>query len=191
MNAKLNPFSGAQSDILSSCPIAHTAQIPSEEDTQVDGDTFTSISDNSSTILFDPVIKKGIVKFEFQSIYHLNEVGIADKTVKYERKDFPDERGQEKIVRYNTFGKIEHIGDFIDGNAKFWNNEDRVTFEMDMDSSPRTLTFFVNDEELPNYVTNIPAAVRAFMLFKNESFKVLKFEALSAPTAKHGAGSRA
>ncbi|KAA6308514.1 MAG: hypothetical protein EZS28_056675, partial [Streblomastix strix] len=54
-----------------------------------------------------------------------------------------------------------------------------------------TLTFFVNDEEQPNYATNIPAAVRAFLFKKAEAFKVLKFEALSAPTAKHGAGSRA
>ncbi|KAA6385487.1 MAG: hypothetical protein EZS28_018984 [Streblomastix strix] len=59
-----------------------------------------------------------------------------------------------------------------------------------MDSTPRTLTFFKNDEEQMNYVSNIPAAVRAFLSREGESFQVLKFEALSEPTAKHGAGSR-
>ncbi|KAA6368353.1 MAG: hypothetical protein EZS28_036119, partial [Streblomastix strix] len=64
---------------------------------------------------------------------------------------------------------------------------------LNMDSSPRTLTFFKNDVEQPDYVTNIPAAVRffAFLWEKGTAFKVLKFDALSAPTAKHGAGSRA
>ncbi|KAA6383862.1 MAG: hypothetical protein EZS28_020610 [Streblomastix strix] len=60
-----------------------------------------------------------------------------------------------------------------------------------MDSNPRKLTFFVNDEEQMNYVSDIPAAVRAFLYAKGDSFKVLKFESLSAPVAVNGAGSRA
>ncbi|KAA6353041.1 MAG: hypothetical protein EZS28_051432, partial [Streblomastix strix] len=116
---------------------------------------------------------------------------IADETVKYERRQSPEARGGEKIVGYYNIGKIDHIGDWIEGNAKFYKTGDRVALELNMDSSPRTLTFFVNDKEQPNYATNIPVAVRAFLWEKGVAFKVLKFEALSAPTAKHGAGSRA
>ncbi|KAA6384855.1 MAG: hypothetical protein EZS28_019618 [Streblomastix strix] len=181
MNAKLDPFSG---------PIPHKSLVPSEEDTKVDGETFTLNNYNYTTILFDPVVKKGIVKFVVQSIYNLSEVGIADETVKYGRKERSEARGKEKIVTYFAFGSIGHIGELIEGNAKF-DTGDRVALELNMDSSPRTLTFFVNDEEQPNYATNIPAAVRAFLWYKDTAFKVMKFEALSAPTAKHGAGSRA
>ncbi|KAA6379828.1 MAG: hypothetical protein EZS28_024647, partial [Streblomastix strix] len=173
--------------------IPYAAQIPNSllfKDVNVDGETFSLISDNKTTILFDPLIKKGIVKFVVQSLNSLVEVGIADETVKYERKEFPDARGQDKIVQYDWNGDICHIGDFITGNAEF-NTGDRVALELNMDSSPRTLTFFVNDEEQPNYVSNIPASVRALLWCKGEAFKVLKFEALSAPTAKHGAGSHA
>ncbi|KAA6377677.1 MAG: hypothetical protein EZS28_026796 [Streblomastix strix] len=118
-----------------------------------------------------------------------SKVGIADESVRYERKEDPEARGFDKIVRYDCPGWIQHTGDFIEGNTRF-RTEDSVALELNMDSSPRTLTFFVNDVEQPNFVINIPSAVRAFMLFKNESFKVLKFEALSAPTALHAAGSR-
>ncbi|KAA6387376.1 MAG: putative Serine/threonine-protein kinase Nek3 [Streblomastix strix] len=169
-------------------PIPHIALVPSTESTKVDGETFTQNFRSDSTILFDPVIKKGIVKFEVQSV---RAVGIADETLKYERNEEPYARGWDKIVVYDYyFGRIEHKYKLIVGNSEF-KTGDRVALELDMDSSPRTLTFFVNDEEQPNYATNIPAAVRAFLLVKGSAFKVLKFEALSAPTAKHGAGSRA
>ncbi|KAA6394531.1 MAG: hypothetical protein EZS28_009943 [Streblomastix strix] len=187
MNAKLNPFSDAQSVSL-----PYTAQVPKSllsKDVKVERNIFTSINDNHTTILYDPLIKKGIVRFEVYSIRSLDKIGIADDSVRYERKEDPEARGFDKIVRYDCPGWIQHSGDFIEGNAKF-RTEDSVALELNMDSRPRTLTFFVNDEEQPNYVTNIPAAVRAFMMFKDESFKVLKFESLPAPTAQHAAGSR-
>ncbi|KAA6367195.1 MAG: hypothetical protein EZS28_037278, partial [Streblomastix strix] len=191
MNTKLNHVSSAQSCIINEIgPIAHTAQVPSEEDTQVDGDTYTSISRNVSTILFDPLIKKGIVKFEFQSLNQLRRIGIAEESVLFKRDEYSWAKGYKKIVMYDWRGSIGHIGEEIEGNAAF-NTGDRVTFEFNIDTSPRTLTFFVNDVEQPNYVSNIPAAVRAYFLFKNDAFKVLKFEALPAPTAQHSTGSRA
>ncbi|KAA6380394.1 MAG: hypothetical protein EZS28_024079 [Streblomastix strix] len=188
MNAKLDPFSGAQSD-----SIPYAAQIPKSllfKHVKVKQDTFTLNNDNQTTILFDPLVNKGIVKFVVQSIFNLSAVGIADETVKYERKEYPWARGYEKIVQYYRFGNIQHDYHLSVGNAEF-NTGDRVTLELNMDSSPRTFTFFVNDEEQPNYVSNIPAAVRALLWQKGDAFKVIKFEALSAPTAKHGAGSRA
>ncbi|KAA6379424.1 MAG: hypothetical protein EZS28_025047 [Streblomastix strix] len=189
MNAKLNPFSDAQSH-----SIPYAAQIPKSllfKDVKVKEDTFTLNNDNQTTILFDPSVNKGIVKFVVQNLHSLSEIGITDETVRYGRKERPEDREWDKIVEYHQDGDIGHIGSYIKGNAEFYKTTDRVTLELNMDSSPRTLTFFVNDEEQPNYVTNIPAAVRAYLWFKGNSFQVLKFEALSAPTAKHGAGSRA
>ncbi|KAA6373568.1 MAG: hypothetical protein EZS28_030906, partial [Streblomastix strix] len=171
-------------------PIPHIAQVPSDEDTKVDGETYTSINRNHSTILFDPLIKKGVMRFEVLSVRSVDVVGIADETVKYGRNENPDARGWGKIVAYDYYqGRICHIGDWIEGNAEFRTGA-RVALELNMDSTPRTLTFFVNDVEQMNYVSNIPAAVRANLHVKDDAFKVLKFEALSEPTAKHGAGSR-
>ncbi|KAA6383315.1 MAG: hypothetical protein EZS28_021157, partial [Streblomastix strix] len=133
------------------------------------------------------VIKKGVMRFEVKSIEDLRRIGIADETVKYGRNEKPEARGWGKIVAYDyNAGRIGHIGDYIEGNAKF-RDGDRVALELNMDSTPRTLTFFVNDEEQMNYVSNIPAAANIHI--KDDVFKVLKFEALSEPTAKHGAGS--
>ncbi|KAA6403732.1 MAG: hypothetical protein EZS28_000751 [Streblomastix strix] len=170
-------------------PIPHSALVPSLEDTQVDKDTVTMIKSGPSTILFDSVIKKGIMKFEVLNINSLQFVGIADESVQYGRYEEPQARGWEKIVEYFSFGKILHIGhDFIRGNAEF-NDGDRVALEINMDSNPRTLSFFVNDIEQPNFVTDIPSAVRiwAHLFWKDSSFKVLKFESVTEPTAKHGA----
>ncbi|KAA6359855.1 MAG: hypothetical protein EZS28_044619 [Streblomastix strix] len=86
---------------------------------------------------------------------------------------------------------MSHLGDRIENDE--FSSGDRVAMELDMNSMPRTLTFFVNDVEQKNYVTNIPAAVRFFALLYKQGtqFKVLKFETLSIPTAKHLKGSRA
>ncbi|KAA6354692.1 MAG: hypothetical protein EZS28_049781, partial [Streblomastix strix] len=145
MNTKLDPFSDAQSG-----PIPHNAQVPSDEDTKVDGETFTMNNDNSTTILFDPVIKKGVMRFGVLSIEDLKAVGIADESVKYGRDENPEDKGWEKIVKYEyNFGWIEHKDKLIEGNAKF-DDGDRVALELNMDSTPRTLTFFKNDEEQMN-----------------------------------------
>ncbi|KAA6385151.1 MAG: hypothetical protein EZS28_019321 [Streblomastix strix] len=55
-----------------------------------------------------------------------------------------------------------------------------------MDSNPRTLAFFVDDEVQKSYIVNIPSAVRLFAFFieKNSSFEILKYEYLSKPSAK-------
>ncbi|KAA6358550.1 MAG: hypothetical protein EZS28_045924 [Streblomastix strix] len=62
-----------------------------------------------------------------------------------------------------------------------------------MESNPRSLTFFNDDKEQPNFVINIPKAVRiwCFIWRQGASFKITKFEFLSTPTARHGKGSRA
>ncbi|KAA6377641.1 MAG: hypothetical protein EZS28_026833 [Streblomastix strix] len=169
--------------------IPHTAQVPSLEDTKVDEETYT-MTNGQSTILFDPVIKKGIVKFEVQSLHNLMAVGIADETVKYGRNEEPYANGRRLLDMIGCMGNISHIGDSIQGNAEF-HTGDRVALELNMDSNLRTLTFFVNDVEQPIFIINIPAAVRAYLYQKDQAFEVLKFEAISEPTAKHAKGSRA
>ncbi|KAA6363990.1 MAG: hypothetical protein EZS28_040483 [Streblomastix strix] len=59
--------------------------------------------------------------------------------------------------------------------------------ELNMDSNPRTLTYFIDDVEQMEYVTNIPAAVRFFavLFYQNSSFKIERFDRLSVPYAKH------
>ncbi|KAA6353545.1 MAG: hypothetical protein EZS28_050928, partial [Streblomastix strix] len=53
--------------------VRYTLQVPSLEDVQVDGDTFThtKYNTNRATILFDPPIKSGVVRFEVLSVSDL------------------------------------------------------------------------------------------------------------------------
>ncbi|KAA6372278.1 MAG: hypothetical protein EZS28_032194, partial [Streblomastix strix] len=84
-------------------------------------------------------------------------------------------------------GSIAFAEESVSGNAEF-DKGNYVALELNMDSTPRTLTFFVDDEEQPQYITYIPESVSfwVFLFEVDSSFKVTKFERLRNPTAKHG-----
>ncbi|KAA6368425.1 MAG: hypothetical protein EZS28_036047 [Streblomastix strix] len=143
-------------------PIEVTLHIPSDDDVETTEDSITNTSLNVSTILFDPAFTTGIHRLELLNIKALWGVGIADESVIYNQNESPAARGQDKIVYYK------------------WEC-------LNMDSDPRTLTFFVNGEEQKYFVSNVPDSVRfwAYILDKGASFKILKFESLSSPKAQH------
>ncbi|KAA6375031.1 MAG: hypothetical protein EZS28_029441, partial [Streblomastix strix] len=112
-----------------SVQVRHTQQIPSIEDVKVDGEIFTHTkeNDNKTTILFDPVIRTGIVRFEVLGINKLTKVGIADESVHYDRDEDSDARGWEKTVEYHRNLGLRHIGTFIP--TKEYHDGDRVAME--------------------------------------------------------------
>ncbi|KAA6388616.1 MAG: hypothetical protein EZS28_015853, partial [Streblomastix strix] len=178
----------------SASQIPHTPLGSCLEDIKVKGETFTLPKNKSSTIQFNPVVKKGIVRFEVRNINRLEGVGIADESIQFDGEDqFPTSLFDTLNVGYYYSGQIGHLIAMLQINAGFENGGERIAMELNMDASPRTLTFFVNDVEQPNYITKIPAAVRFWVhiWIKDQSFEVLKFEELQAPTAKHAFGSRA
>ncbi|KAA6360785.1 MAG: hypothetical protein EZS28_043688, partial [Streblomastix strix] len=99
------------------------------QDVEVNGDTYTNKKDNHSTLLYNPVINKGIVTIEVLNVEDLIAVGIADESVRYGRNEGPWDRGWDKIVQYDLFGYIYHIGDEIKGNSKFNVDGSRIGME--------------------------------------------------------------
>ncbi|KAA6376248.1 MAG: hypothetical protein EZS28_028225 [Streblomastix strix] len=167
---------------------------PSTEDVEIEQNTFihTDENQNDSVVLFDPVISKGIYKIKILNVIDLQGVGIADQSVQYGRNEMPgDSKYENRIVYYLREGQIKHHGYDIEGNTVFWFKNQCVTMEVNMDSNPRMLTFFVDDKEQPNFVIDIPNSVRfwAYFYHLNSQFKVIGFEKLSSPSAKHGPGS--
>ncbi|KAA6385234.1 MAG: putative NEK protein kinase [Streblomastix strix] len=164
------------------------------QDVEVNGDTYTNKNHILCTLLYNPVMNKGIVKLEVLRVKYLQGLGIADESVRYGRNEWPWDRGKDKIVYYQYNGDIQHNGsDYgIGGNSGF-SDGCRIGMELNMESNPRSLTFFIDDKEQPNFIINIPKAVRIFCYipWKGSSFKIIKFEFLSTPTARHGEGSRA
>ncbi|KAA6387216.1 MAG: putative G2-specific protein kinase nim-1, partial [Streblomastix strix] len=167
---------------------------PSTEDVEIEQNTFihTDENENRSVVLFDPVISKGIYKIKILNVNDLQGVGIADKTVKFIRDEMPP-KYKSLIIYYRGGGEIQHHSDLIEGNTVFWQDNQSVAMEVNMDSNPRMLTFFVDDMEQPNFVVNIPNSVRFWTYFYelNAQFKVIGFEKLSSPSAKHGPESHA
>ncbi|KAA6365549.1 MAG: hypothetical protein EZS28_038924 [Streblomastix strix] len=164
------------------------------QDVEVNGDTYTNKNENYNqcTLLFDPLINKGIAKFEVLKVKDLWAVGIADESVRFGRDEHPQERDSDMVVYYYSGGHIEHIGHDIEGNSDF-DDGCRIGMELNMESNPRSLTFFIDDKEQPNFFINIPKAVRiyCYIYSKGDSFKINKFEFLSTPTARNGEGSQA
>ncbi|KAA6398234.1 MAG: hypothetical protein EZS28_006241 [Streblomastix strix] len=143
-------------------PIVHVHLLPHPDAVQIDGELYKNKLYQSTVVLFDSVIRKGIVKFKVDDDNHLHGIGIADESIRYSQDEEPFARGEDKVLEYRSFGSIKHIGESIDGNRNFYGYP--TTLELNMDTDPRTLTFFVQDEEQPNFVYNIPAAVRFWCL---------------------------
>ncbi|KAA6373960.1 MAG: hypothetical protein EZS28_030513 [Streblomastix strix] len=85
---------------------------------------------------------------------------------------------QYKVGRKWLIMQTGHYTNQVIGNSKFDDDRKRITMELDMDSSPRSVTFFVNDKEQNKYIVELPGSVRFFALLnkENSSFQVLKFE---------------
>ncbi|KAA6398343.1 MAG: putative Serine/threonine-protein kinase Nek3 [Streblomastix strix] len=167
--------------------IAYIHLVPYSEDVDIKDGTFSGSSDKNSVILFNPALKSGIVKFEVLNLKDATDIGIADESVQYSRNQYPKQAGNGKIVYCSSSGTLFHQGDLIGGNSKY-KSGDRIAMELNMDSNPKSLTFFINDVEQPNYITNIPATSNIYQ--RKSSFKIVCFDLLTSSTAKHE-GSRA
>ncbi|KAA6364547.1 MAG: hypothetical protein EZS28_039926, partial [Streblomastix strix] len=134
----------------------------------------TEKNEFNSSILFDPIVNTGIIRFEVLNIKDLKSVGIADESVQYARDDNPEAKGWDKIIIYQMNGQIKHIGEFQVGNGTT-NNMQRIALEVNLDSDPRSLTFFIDSREQPLHVTNIPSSLRflCHITNKEDSFKLL------------------
>ncbi|KAA6353684.1 MAG: hypothetical protein EZS28_050789, partial [Streblomastix strix] len=72
------------------------------QDVEVSGDTYTNKTGKACTLLYNPLINKGIVKIEVLNVQNLYTVGIADESVRYGRYEVPEARGWGKIRTYYT-----------------------------------------------------------------------------------------
>ncbi|KAA6399106.1 MAG: hypothetical protein EZS28_005369 [Streblomastix strix] len=164
------------------------------KDVEVSGDTNKHTDDNNNLcpLLYNPVINKGSVKLEILRVELLAGIGFADESVCYGRNEWPSKRDLDLIVYYRCSGGIQHFFEWIVGNSGF-SDRSRIGMELNMESNPRSLTFFIDDKEQPNFIINIPNAVRiwCYIYLKGASFKITMFEFLSTPTARHGEGSHA
>ncbi|KAA6380624.1 MAG: hypothetical protein EZS28_023849, partial [Streblomastix strix] len=143
-----------------------------------------------STVAFNPIISNGIVRFggifEDPSTRPFFIIGIADYSTVFGSNEFPwSEENEKKTVCYLQSGSISHIGDEIPGNSEIELNKS-VSCEVNMNISPRTLTFFIDNKEQPLSVRNIPSQIRFYIyLFdENSSFTINRFENLQFSSAK-------
>ncbi|KAA6387524.1 MAG: hypothetical protein EZS28_016948 [Streblomastix strix] len=71
-------------------PIPHSSLGQCLKNIKVKGKTFTLSTNKSSPIQFNPVVKKGIMRFEVLNVDYLQRVGIADESVQFDGDDqFP------------------------------------------------------------------------------------------------------
>ncbi|KAA6375281.1 MAG: hypothetical protein EZS28_029192, partial [Streblomastix strix] len=137
-------------------------------------------------ITLNPIISKGVVRFEIISF------GIADVSTVFEPNKFSNEDGNyTKIVLYLPYGPLVHINATIHGNCKF-EDKQLVALEVNMSSNPRTLHFFVDNQEQPVSISDIPPNIRFFIGLVNpeQSFTLTRFERIQSSSARGVEGSR-
>ncbi|KAA6378132.1 MAG: hypothetical protein EZS28_026340 [Streblomastix strix] len=149
-----------------------------------------------STVAFNPIISSGIVRFggifDQRSSFVSFMIGIADSSAIFGSDLDPYEgENEKKTVCYSQTGEISHIGGDIPGNSEIQENK-TVSCEVNMSITPRTLTFFIDNQEQPLSVTNIPSSIRfwIFLFDKNSSFTISRFENTKQSSAKGIKGSR-
>ncbi|KAA6371200.1 MAG: hypothetical protein EZS28_033273, partial [Streblomastix strix] len=134
--------------------------------------------DGPSTVAFNPIISSGIVRFggffEDPSIIPFFSIGITDSSAVFGSNELPWKgENKKKTVRYWRDGSISHIGDqCILGNSGIKLNKS-VSCEVNMNISPRTLTFFYDNQEQP-----------IFLWKENSLFTINRFENLQYSSAK-------
>ncbi|KAA6374643.1 MAG: putative NEK protein kinase, partial [Streblomastix strix] len=135
--------------------------------------------------IYDPIIVKGIMIFE--------DIGIADSSAVFGKYESPWQKHISKTITYISHnGGLRHINkDGIEGNARFEDNQ-KIAMEVNMDSTPRTLHFFVEGKQQPLSIINIPASVRFWIcsLGSNSSFTLTQFQSRSSSSAKGVEGSK-
>ncbi|KAA6362310.1 MAG: hypothetical protein EZS28_042163, partial [Streblomastix strix] len=143
-----------------------------------------------STVAFNPIISNGIVRFGgfFENHPVANfSIGIADSSAIFCSEEVPfSGENEKKTVCYWSRGKISHIGDqWIPGNSGIESNKS-VSCEVNMNISPRTLTFFIDNQEQRLSVINIPSSIRFYIFLwqPNSSFKINRFENVQYSSAK-------
>ncbi|KAA6376023.1 MAG: hypothetical protein EZS28_028451 [Streblomastix strix] len=125
---------------------------------------------NHSTVAYNPVITKGIIIFEgiFYNYKDFQyQIGIADSTVIFDSKKEPgDIKYKGKTVCYKNNGCITHMNNIeIAGNAKIEDGQ-TVALEVNMSTTPRTLTFFINGQQQPIQISNIPPSLKFWVLLQ-------------------------
>ncbi|KAA6374940.1 MAG: putative Serine/threonine protein kinase [Streblomastix strix] len=177
-------------------PITVNLQVPTGMRGHKDRNIF--IHDDNTladcTISTDPIISEGIVYYE--TVFEKDDrwpfaLGIADSSVVFKpNKGFWEDELKGKTVYYRCDGQLAHINLSPD-NQEFVSGQ-RIGVEVNMSSSPRKLTFFIDDVEQQYYVINIPQAIRfwSFIRDPNSSFTVTRFERRSSSSAHGVTGSK-
>ncbi|KAA6374244.1 MAG: hypothetical protein EZS28_030229, partial [Streblomastix strix] len=165
-------------------PIKPEALFPDKKTAQQHENTIIHAPDNydHSTIAYIPTIKRGIVRFEgiFQNYKDFPfKIGIADGTVDFGSKKEPgDIKYQRKTVCYKNNGCIIHTNNTeIAGNAKIEDGQ-TVALEVNMSTSSRTLTFFINGQQQPVSISKIPSSIKFWINLRaqKQSFTLTRFE---------------
>ncbi|KAA6397289.1 MAG: hypothetical protein EZS28_007186 [Streblomastix strix] len=149
----------------------------------------TSLNSNICVVAYNPVLTSGVINFEgiFENTSNFCMIGIADSTVVFEPNVHPGQYKGKTLTYASSNGFLQHLSfPGLMGNCEFANKQ-RISCEVDMNSKPRRVHFFVDDIEQRNSVINIPPAIRFMICIYNPSstFTLTKFDRLQH-TSAHG-----
>ncbi|KAA6370615.1 MAG: hypothetical protein EZS28_033858 [Streblomastix strix] len=185
--------------VPSSSPISFKAEgiIPDKQIVTQSGNKIIHSNNNvkRQTVAFNPIISEGIIRFEgfFENHSVWNFIfGVAYSSAVFGSNKWPqNDENYKKTICYWNDGNLRHIGDWITGNSQIEKNKS-IAMEVNMNITPRTLTFFYDNQEQPVSVANIPSQIRFWIYITdtNSSFTITRFERIQSSSAKGVSGSK-
>ncbi|KAA6366849.1 MAG: hypothetical protein EZS28_037624, partial [Streblomastix strix] len=94
------------------------------------------------------------------------------------KKEPGDIKYKGKTVCYKNNGCVTHMNNKeIAGNAKIEDGQ-TIALEVNMSTNPRTLTFFINGQQQPISISNIPSSIKFWINLRaqKQSFTLTRFE---------------
>ncbi|KAK2958009.1 putative NEK kinase [Blattamonas nauphoetae] len=123
----------------------------------------------SSTVLFAEPITKGVVSLRRKDLFNF---GLLDSSLAVPSHG-QDSVGLSSGGKLHVFSQIQ----LADSCCSSLSMNDRVVMEVNMDSTPRTVQFFVNGKCTDSYVSGIPESVRIGVCRSSFRFSVVQFSA--------------
>ncbi|KAA6399513.1 MAG: hypothetical protein EZS28_004957 [Streblomastix strix] len=167
--------------------VAISINVPTGSYTKKDGEfTYTSTQGQFKVFQINPVITEGIYKCEFKGTFNTSNdwIGVMKSGLNV---PFGSHTNTQLYAKDSMFFQTSYVFQngkpTMAGNKTITNN-DIVSIEVNMNTTPRTAHLFINNVQQPGYISGLPESIQYYFQLwtMGQPATVLSLKRLSAPT---------
>ncbi|KAA6399607.1 MAG: putative protein kinase [Streblomastix strix] len=170
------------------CIDSQAYYIPSTRNVRVSENILYAKREEDSTVAVGPPIRRGIwhIRLTFANSGFTRGFGAMSTPISIPPSFFPG-KSSNIATFHGLMGIVYHGKTTIKGQNDEWNDGDEVGAELNMESQPRTLHFFIGDKQQRVFISNLPQEMRFFIYLRMEgtSVEIRVMMPVTVPTAAH------